>query len=113
MHVQRIVAMLLMLAVMFLFGTSAFANDNANEVLYKKLSALIQKSDTELIQKLNRNSRELNWDTGEALRFEGHLRLLDSGQAGKSLDETQIFLVRRSDGEIFILSIPDHRYVYP
>ncbi len=110
MRIQRIVALLLMLAVMFIFGASAFANDNANEVLYKKLSALIQKSDTELIQKLNRNSRDLNWENGEACKFQGHLRLLDSGQTGKSLDETQIYLIRRSDGEIFILSIPDRQH---
>ncbi len=92
------------------FQFTAVAADKSNEAIYKQLSSLAKSGDNAMIQRLNTESRDLNWQEGENLEFKGHLRYLESVQQEGSEDETQLFFVRRTDGEIFILSIPDRTH---
>jgi bile acid:Na+ symporter, BASS family len=89
------------------FNSSLVADSKANEAVYKHLSSLAIEGNNEMIQRLNQDSRNLDWGEPKKLEFKGHLRFLDSAKQEGTEDQTQLFLVRRTDGEIFILSIPD------
>jgi len=95
-----------MLLVLF-FGMSLEAADKSNEILYKHLSSLTKSGNKSVIQQLNRDSRQLDWQTTESLEFTGHLRLLSDSKVSDNPDQTQLYLIRRTDGEVYILSIPD------
>ena len=64
-----------------------------------------------LIEKLNTTSRGLVWDNATSLQFKGNLRFLTSTKHGNE-DQTNLFLIRSVNGEIFILSIPDRANPY-
>ncbi len=91
----------------FLFCPALFADSKSSETLYKYLSSLAQNGNNALLQKLNTESRQLNWDTAQTTQFKGHLRFLKSTNTQGADDETTLFFVRRTDGTIFILSIPN------
>ena len=71
------------------------------------LSAVSQgRGDTALIEKLNIESRTLDWGKASALHFDGNLRLLKTKQPLGSFDRENLYLIRNITGEIYILSIP-------
>ncbi len=89
---------------MFLFAlTPAFAG----EALYEKLSRVARgHEDVSLFNKLNTESRELDWETAEKSEFVGHLRFLEAETAPEASGETSIYMVRNITGELHILSVP-------
>ncbi len=103
---MKLIFSTLILPVLF-FCIPLEAADKSNEILYKYLSGLIKNGNIDVIQQLNQDSRQLDWQDGRNLEFTGHLRFLSDPKASGNPDQTQLFLVRRTDGQIFILSIPD------
>lgn len=93
-----------------LFSITSAAAESSNEAYYKYLSSLANEGNHDLIRQLNEESRTLNWQEAKVLTFKGHLRFLTSSQKEGNPDETQLFFVRRIDGEIHILSIPDRNH---
>jgi BASS family bile acid:Na+ symporter len=103
---MKLVFSAVMLGVLFC-GMSLEAADKSNAILYEHLSDLAKNGNKGVIQQLNQDSRQLDWQAGERLEFTGHLRFLSDSQVSDNPDQTQLYLVRRTDGEIYILSIPD------
>ncbi|MDO9111872.1 MAG: bile acid:sodium symporter family protein, partial [Desulfatirhabdiaceae bacterium] len=73
---------------------------------YKHLSALTNSGNNSLIEKLNTRPRTLDWKNAEAFKLKGHLRFLTSAKQGNA-EQTVLYLVRSTEGKIFILTIPD------
>ncbi|MFC2125686.1 bile acid:sodium symporter family protein [Bacteroidota bacterium] len=82
------------------------AGDTSGEAVYKHLSSLTTNGNNRLIEELNTNPRDLDWNNAEKLEFGGHLRFLTSTKEG-SIDQTRLFFIRSGKGSIYILSIPD------
>ena len=52
------------------------ANDGSDEALYRKLSGIaIGKGDSSLFDRLNDNSKNMNWDRADETEFVGNLRI--------------------------------------
>ncbi|WDP83785.1 MAG: hypothetical protein HUN05_00205 [Desulfobacter sp.] len=92
--------------VILLFSPAAMADIATGEAFYKDLSALARNGENPMIEKLNTAPRTLNWDRANPVQFKGHLRFLTSTKEG-SPDETRLFFVRSTQGQIIILTIPD------
>ncbi len=90
----------------FSFCSVAAANVTPGEIFYKYLSSIVNQGNNSLIEKLNTNPRNLDWNNAGEYKFKGHLRFLNSGKQG-SADQTRLFFVRSTEGEIIILTIPD------
>lgn len=73
----------------------------AGEKLYHDLSGAAREGKTEFFGLLAEGGENIDWQRAEPLEFEGNLRFLPvEGQ------ESGLFLVRRLDGELYILSLP-------
>jgi BASS family bile acid:Na+ symporter len=90
----------------FLFILPASASGDSGEELYKYLSSIADSGNNPYIEDLNTHPRELDWSSAEVLDFKGHLRFLTSSEPGDP-DQARLFFLRRTDGSIFILNIPD------
>jgi BASS family bile acid:Na+ symporter len=89
-----------------LVGT-AFANDGSHEALYRKLSGIATgKGDISMFDKLNSESRELDWDQGDETEFVGNLRIIKSTREDADENKDRIYLLRKLSGELYILSLP-------
>jgi len=67
-----------MIMTIALPGT-ALANDNADEALFRKLSEIATgKGDGSLFERLNSDSRHLDWDRADETQFVGNLRIIKS-----------------------------------
>jgi predicted Na+-dependent transporter len=87
--------------------SSLMAVGEKGEEVYKDLLSIAKDGNNILIESLNILPRDLNWESGEILDFNGHLRFLTSSLDG-TLDQTQLFFIRSAaEGDIYILSIPD------
>lgn len=87
-------------------GSVALAIESSGEELYKKLSAYANTGNNEIIEELNTLPRQLDWSAAENLEFKGNLRFLSSIKEG-STDQSRLYFIRDTQGNIFILSIPD------
>ena len=89
-----------------LSGT-AFANDGSHEALYRKLSGIATgKGDTSLFDKLNSESRQLDWERADETDFVGNLRIIKSIREDADAYKDRIYLLRKLNGELYILSLP-------
>ena len=94
-----------LLAPVFFFG--AVSTALGGEDLYDKLSQVARsKEDISLFNALNTASRNLDWSAASESEFIGHLRLLRAEDAIGTDDETRIYMVRSTSGELHILSVP-------
>jgi predicted Na+-dependent transporter len=107
----RCILFFVMLMPVFLsmvFISTSYADVNPGLELYEKLLNIAKgKGDSSLFEKLNIESGELNWDQAKQMSFKGNLRLLKLENIKGQKERTDIFFVRKLDGEIFILSIPE------
>ncbi len=78
----------------------------ADEVLYRDLSRAARDTELTLFNQLIREGQNLNWSEAEAVEFEGNLRFLETEGQITDDDFNGLFLVRRLDGELYIVSIP-------
>jgi len=92
----------------FAFCAAVSAKGTSGEQFYKQLSAIVNSGDNQLIEQLNTQPRKLDWTNSENLQFKGHLRFLTSAKQG-SPDQTRLFFVRNTDGQIHLLTIPDRK----
>ncbi|MBU2513428.1 bile acid:sodium symporter family protein [bacterium] len=98
----------LFLVVLFMVPT-VFASDVPGQKTYERLSkALESGADSSLIQKLNEESRSLNWSEAEETEFVGNLRIVGSKHTGDAETIPGIYLIRKLTGELFILSVPEN-----
>ena len=103
--VRRVVVVL----VIFLISVpgTTFANDDSHAALYRKLSGIATgQDDISLFDKLNNESRRLDWDRADESEFVGNLRILKSTRKDAAGNEVGIYLLRKLNGELYILSIP-------
>lgn len=104
---SKIFSSILQISLFLLVSSSmVFGNENTGETFYKYLSSLTNNGNNSLIEKLNTTSRDLDWNNTESIQFKGNLRFLTSTKLG-DVDQTKIFFIRSTYGEIFILTIPD------
>ncbi|NQU88310.1 MAG: hypothetical protein HQ541_21390, partial [Mariniphaga sp.] len=99
----------LILAFLICFLANGFAAgsiDPSGEILYKYLSSVASEGNNDLIEQLNTEPRNLEWDNAEILEFKGHLRFLNSLEEG-SPDQSRLFFIRSTDGKVYILTIPN------
>lgn len=81
---------------------------HAGEELYQDLSRAARDRELVLFRALLEESRLLDWEKADAVEFEGNLRFLEAENAGPDDQLRGLYLVRRLDGELFILATPDH-----
>ncbi len=92
---------------LFAFSMPVLADENYGEDIYKQLSLKVNSGDNSFIEKLNTESRGLDWSMAEKIEFQGHLRFLTSPEGGTA-DQSKLFFIRNAQkGRIYILSIPD------
>ncbi len=80
---------------------------HAGEELYQDLSRAARDHELVLFRALLEESRLLDWEMANTVEFEGNLRYLEAENAGPDDQLRGLFLVRRLDGELFILAMPD------
>jgi BASS family bile acid:Na+ symporter len=86
---------------------TGFANDGADEAIYRKLSAIaIGKGDSSLFDRLNNHSRNMDWNRADETKFVGNLRIIKSIREETAGNEARIYLLRKLSGELYILSLP-------
>lgn len=79
----------------------------AGEELYRDLSRAARDSELVLYRALHEEGLRLDWSSAAPVEFEGNLRFLEAESAAPDEELSGLYLVRRLDGELFILSIPD------
>lgn len=77
----------------------------AGETLYRNLSAAAKNEDSTLFMELAASGRTADWAAAQETAFEGNLRFLE-GITPAGGEPSGIFMVRRLDGQLFIVSIP-------
>ena len=86
---------------------TGFANDGSGEALYRKLSGIaFGRGDSALFERLNNNSRNLDWHRAVETKFVGNLRIIKSISEETAGNEIRIYLLRKLSGEVYILSLP-------
>jgi len=92
----------LFLILWFIFPAIVFAG----EEFYDELVEISQEEEGAIFfNRLENIGYQVNWDEATEKEFQGHLRhIIVEDEEDQVLDE--LFLVRRLDGEIYILSIP-------
>lgn len=78
----------------------------ASEDLYHDLSRAARDHEAVLFKQLAEQGEKLDWEAAVRVEFEGNLRFLKMGELALEDDLSGIFLVRRLDGELFIVSKP-------
>jgi len=86
--------------------TAAASEGALGEKFYKHLSSIVNSGNDQLIEQLNTQPRKLDWNNSRNLQFKGHLRFLTSAKQG-SPDQSKLFFVRSTGGQIILLTIPD------
>ncbi|HQO01187.1 MAG TPA: bile acid:sodium symporter family protein [Spirochaetota bacterium] len=99
----RIVLMMLCFATVLIFNT---AGAFAGEQLYRDLSRAARDSNSTIISQLALQGEQINWDNAGKATFEGNLRFLESASTGTGTDVSGIFMVRRLDGKLHVVSVP-------
>ncbi len=79
---------------------------SADEDLYRDLSRAARDPNLVLFNALIEKGQTLDWNAAAEVEFEGNLRFLEAGYAEDEDQISGLFLVRRLDGELFILSSP-------
>ena len=83
------------------------ADDGSDEALYRKLSGIATgKGDSSLFNSLNSNSRNLDWGGAAETEFVGNLRILKGIREETADSDASIYLLRKLNGELYILSLP-------
>lgn len=77
----------------------------AGEALYRDLSAAAKNKDSILFMELAASGHAADWATAEETAFEGNLRFLE-GIIPADNNLSGLFMVRRLDGQLFIVSMP-------
>ena len=92
-----------------IFTSTSYADVKPGLQLYEKLLNTAKgKEDISLFESLNIESRSLNWAEAKQMNFKGNLRLVKAETLKGPREKTDIFFVRKLDGKIFILSIPEN-----
>ena len=114
MRIQTIMTPMFIVMIASIFCATAFgatvedANIETGEALYRQLVEWTTKGTTEKIEELNTYPRTLNWQLAEPSRFKGHLRFLSAIEASDTPDRSRVVFARKTDGDVFIINIPDH-----
>jgi len=83
------------------------AVSQASEDLYRRFSLIAKgKGDVTLIQKFNTVSKNIDWTKSNEILFEGNLRRLKAETLTGTEEQTNLFLIRNINGDLYILSVP-------
>lgn len=103
--VLRMVVTLMMMVLSL--PATGFAKDGSDEALYRKLSGIgIGKGDSSLFDRLNDNSKNMDWDRADKTEFVGNLRIVKYIKEKNAGSDARIYLLRKLNGELYILSLP-------
>lgn len=91
------------IVLLFLAGT---ATAQASEELYQNLSRAARGGETAFFELLSEQGDNIDWEKATPAEFEGNLRFLRVERESAGEDPGELFLVRRLDGELYILSRP-------
>ncbi len=95
--------MIALLMAVFLFGFTSTAL--AGEEIYREFMRISQgQGDTRLFAKINDAAEKFDWSEAEQIGFKGNLRLLKI--EGSESPDAQLFMVRASSGELYLLAPP-------
>ena len=98
-------APVILASLLIILVVSGFAQ--ASEDLYRRFSLIAKgKGDVTLIQKFNTESRNIDWTKSREIVFEGNLRLLKAETIKGSDEQTNLFLLRNINSDLYILSVP-------
>jgi hypothetical protein len=101
----RFKAPVILASLLIIFVVSGVAQ--ASEDLYRRLSLIAKgKGDVTLIQKFNTDSRNIDWTKSREILFEGNLRLLKAETINGTDEQTNLFLLRDINSDLYILSVP-------
>ncbi len=93
--------------ILMVLVSPSFADEKSGLEIYKHLLSVAKgQASPELFETLNTHSRNLNWNAAIPLEFKGNLRLLKAETITGPKDRTELYFVRKLDGEIFLLSLP-------
>ena len=96
------------MACLFLSATNNFAG-LSDESMYAELLSLSQSGNASLLfEKLNKQSRTINWQDAARIETEGHLRRIENDSETASDDSSGLYLVRSVKGDLYILSLPEN-----
>jgi hypothetical protein len=86
---------------------AAIAGDGSDEALYRKLTEIASgKGDPTLFDRLISESRLLDWGRADVAEFVGNLRIIKSTREDAAGKQARIYLLRKLNGELYILSVP-------
>jgi len=78
----------------------------AGEQMYQEISAAAREGNHDFLLELVNSGRAIDWSIAQETEFEGNLRFLEVEGLKTNGDITGIYLVRKLDGTLFILSVP-------
>ncbi|MGB4290478.1 MAG: bile acid:sodium symporter family protein [Dethiobacteria bacterium] len=92
-------------ALLLLLGTAATVS--AGEELYRDLSRAAREGEPGFFKLLAEEGESIDWERASPVEFEGNLRFLQlAGTEALEDDPAGLFLVRRLDGELYLVSFP-------
>lgn len=98
--------MVLVIFFSILFSSFAFAEDSGEEK-YQAFSKIARTGENaSLFSMLNEIPRGLDWANSERIEFQGNLRILSVKDTTAFNDQTTLYLLRKSTGEILNLTVP-------
>jgi len=101
-HLIRFFVVIILGLVLILSAGSVLAGED----LYQDLSRGARDPDLVLFKALTVKGQALDWSAAKPVEFEGNLRFLETSYADSEDPVSGLYLVRRLDGELFILSPP-------
>lgn len=102
----------LIVAIIFLLLAAPFirtSDATLGETTYKRLTdAANGKKDPSLLEKLNVESKKIQWKDALKDEFVGNLRIVKKKGGNSSKTGSWVYLVRKLTGELFILFVPEN-----
>ena len=90
-------------ALLLLLGATTV---HAGEALYRDLSREAGAGETAFFRMLAEQGKSLDWEAAATVEFEGNLRFLRIEEQEGEKAPSGLFMVRRLDGELYLVSLP-------
>jgi len=88
--------------------TNLTAATTESEKIFNELSKLSKGTgNIDLVNNLNTISKTFDWSNAKSIDFQGNLRLIKSSKPLGVFEKDNIYLIRNTNGKIYILSLPD------
>ncbi len=103
------VLLIVSIVCIFFSATNNYAG-LSDESMYSELLSLSKSGKASLLfEKLNKQSRTINWTDATSIETEGHLRRIENDGKKVAGDGAGLYLVRSVKGDLYILSYPENQ----